>query len=136
MVTGLSHITLRVKSLDKATEFFMAIFDAQLVYDSGEDTFSLARERFLLVGGLWLCIMQAEADAGPPRDYEHIAFQIEEREFERYRQRVEQHAAAVRPGRPRVPGEGRSLYFYDADGHLFELHTGSLQARLKQYVKG
>jgi len=39
------------------------------------------------------------------------------------------------PGRPRLGGEGRSIYFYDYDNHLFELHTSSLSNRLKQYAE-
>ena len=40
------------------------------------------------------------------------------------------------PPRPRVEGEGRSLYFYGPDNHLFELHTGTLAERLARYAKG
>lgn len=43
---------------------------------------------------------------------------------------------AVRESRPRVEGEGRSLYVHDADNHLFELHTGTLAARLARYAQG
>jgi len=32
-----------------------------------------------------------------------------------------------------VDGEGESLYFYDFDNHLFELHTGTLEERLARY---
>ena len=37
--------------------------------------------------------------------------------------------------RDRVEGEGRSIYFYDHDNHLFELHTGTLEMRLESYRK-
>jgi hypothetical protein len=37
--------------------------------------------------------------------------------------------------RKRIKGEGKSIYFYDYDNHLFELHTGSLGERLKHYEK-
>ncbi len=37
--------------------------------------------------------------------------------------------------RSRVEGEGRSLYFYDYDNHLFELHTGTLFQRLQKYLR-
>jgi hypothetical protein len=39
----------------------------------------------------------------------------------------------IQPPRPRVPGEGASLYFYDFDNHLYELHTGTLDERLARY---
>ena len=44
--------------------------------------------------------------------------------------------AEVKPPRPRVEGEGQSLYFYDFDNHLFELHTGTLEQRLARYAQG
>lgn len=37
------------------------------------------------------------------------------------------------PTRTRDPQEGLSLYFYDYDNHLFELHTGDLSTRLQHY---
>ena len=33
----------------------------------------------------------------------------------------------------RFDGEGDSIYFHDHDGHLFELHAGSLRERLTVY---
>ena len=44
--------------------------------------------------------------------------------------------AEVKPPRPMVEGEGQSLYFYDFDNHLFELHTGTLAQRLARYAQG
>jgi hypothetical protein len=35
-----------------------------------------------------------------------------------------------------VAGEGHSLYFYDYDNHMFELHTGTLEERLTRYAEG
>lgn len=42
----------------------------------------------------------------------------------------------ILPGRARVEGEGASLYFYDFDNHLFELHSGALAERLERYRHG
>lgn len=52
MIEGISHLTFVVKNLDRAQAFFMSVFDAEVVYSSGDETFSLTRERFLLIGDL------------------------------------------------------------------------------------
>ncbi len=131
MILGLSHITFIVKDLQRASLFWRQIFDAQEVYDSGGQYFSLAREKFLTVGGIWICLM-----AGDPREersYDHIAFQIAEEALEAYLSRIRQAGADIKEARRRLAGEGRSVYFYDFDGHLFELHTGALAQRLECY---
>lgn len=130
-VEGLSHITLIVRDLERASNLLSSILGAEQVYDSGGATFSLSRERFFILGGTWIAIM--EGDPPPERTYGHIAFKIPDSELEQYRHRLESAGIEIREGRPRVSGEGRSLYFYDFDGHLFELHTGTLGERLKAY---
>lgn len=40
----------------------------------------------------------------------------------------------MREPRKSVKGEAQSLYFYDYDNHLFELHTGTLDERLRRYA--
>lgn len=133
-IEGVSHITFVVADLEKATEFFVRIFDAEPVYASGDETFSVSREKFFLVGGTWVAIM--EGDALPERSYNHTAFKIEEADFEAYVERVKGLGVDFREPRPRVEGEGRSIYFYDYDNHLFELHTGTLEQRLARYAQG
>ena len=130
----ISHITFIVKDLEKATLFFTKIFDAKEVYASGDKTFSLSKEKFFLINDLWICIM--EGDAMVERTYNHIAFKINESEFDSYATRIKNIGAEIKPKRPRVAGEGRSIYFYDFDNHLFELHTGTLSERLARYSQG
>lgn len=134
MIEGLSHITFIVRDLDKATVFLKSVFDAEEVYDSGEETFSISKERFFLAGGLWIAIMEGEPL--PSRTYNHVAFKIREEDFDGYVERVRALGVDMRDPRSRVEGEGRSLYFYDYDNHLFELHTGTLEQRLERYRQG
>lgn len=131
MLQGVSHITFIVRDLEKTSDFFRHVFDAQEVYFSGEDTYSLSKERFFLVGGQWIAVMEGE----PPkeRNYHHVAFKISEEDYPMYLKRVQDLGLEIRPERPRIPGEGRSLYFYDYDNYLFELHTGTLEERLRAY---
>lgn len=132
MVCGISHITLIVKDLERAGAFLQTVFGAREVYASGERQFSLSREMFFLIHDTWLCIMEGEPPA--ERSYQHIAFQIAEADLEAYRAKAIAAGAELRPDRPRVDGEGRSMYFYDFDNHLFELHAGTLETRLERYA--
>lgn len=130
-IQGLSHLTLIVHDLEKTTLLFEKIFSAEMLYDSGDHSFSLSRERFFRIGDLWIVAMQGKAL--PERTYNHIAFQIAEDDFEGYKKRIADFGLALQTPRTRVEGEGRSLYFYDDDNHLFELHTGTLAERLQAY---
>ncbi|EAC5456684.1 FosX/FosE/FosI family fosfomycin resistance thiol transferase [Listeria monocytogenes] len=131
MISGLSHITLIVKDLNKTTAFLQNIFNAEEIYSSGDKTSSLSKEKFFLIAGLWICIM--EGDSLQERTYNHIAFQIQSEEVDEYTERIKALGVEMKPERPRVQGEGRSIYFYDFDNHLFELHAGTLEERLKRY---
>jgi fosfomycin resistance protein FosX len=131
MIEGLSHITFVVSDLDRMTHFLNTIFNAQEIYASGSRTFSISQEKFFLIDRLWIVIM--EGDPLQERTYNHVAFKIADRDFEDYVARVKLVGIEVREGRSRVNGEGSSLYFYDYDNHLFELHTGTLEQRLERY---
>lgn len=130
---GLSHMTFVVADLDRMERLLVTVLGARKVYDSGRETFSLAPERFFVLGPseLWIAIMQGEPL--PARSYNHVAFRVAEADLPVYRARLSAEGLELREGRPRVDGEGASLYFYDHDNHLFELHTGTLPERLQRY---
>lgn len=133
IVSGLSHITLIVRDLEKSATLLKHIFGAEEIYSSGKDTFSSSQEKFFIINDVWLCLME-----GKPlkeRDYNHIAFRVADADFAELATRVQDIGVEIKPGRSRVEGEGRSLYFYDYDDHLFELHSGSLEERLARYTQ-
>lgn len=134
MIEGLSHITLITRDLDRMSAIVEQVFDGREVYASGEATFSLSREKFYIVGGQWIAIMEGESL--PTQTYNHIAFKIAASDVDAYRARIEKLGLSFRESRPRMEGEGHSLYFYDHDNHLFELHTGTLEERLERYRRG
>ncbi|MEI5994556.1 FosX/FosE/FosI family fosfomycin resistance hydrolase [Candidatus Enterococcus mansonii] len=129
----ISHMTFIVHDLQKATLFFEKIFNAKEVYSSGSDTFSLAKEKFFVLDGLWIAIMEGESL--PTKTYNHIAFKIEEEAYDAYVERIQGLGLEIKKGRTRAKGEANSIYFYDFDNHLFELHTGTLEERLEHYQK-
>jgi fosfomycin resistance protein FosX len=130
-IEGLSHITFIVHDLDRMAKFLCRGLGAQEVYDSKEKNFSVSREKFFMLDGIWIAAMEGT----PPseRSYRHVAFKVSEADLPKFEARLRALGVEIKTPRPRVEGEGQSLYFYDFDNHLFELHTGTLEQRLDRY---
>ena len=134
MTEGLSHLTFIVGDLERMTVLLETVLGARELYASGDHPFSIAREKFFDVGGIWVAVL--EGDSLPTRTYNHVAFKIADQQYDDCLARVKSLGLDVQEGRPRVAGEGRSIYFHDHDNHLFELHTGTLAERLACYAQG
>lgn len=132
MIENISHITFVVKNLEKTSTLFKKIFDAKEVYNSGEKIYSLSKERFFIIGNHWIAVMESEEIIN--RTYHHVAFKINLKDYDTYLEKIRMMNLEIRPARPRVEGEGASIYFYDYDNNLFELHTGTLEERLLTYT--
>ncbi|MFV0491862.1 MAG: FosX/FosE/FosI family fosfomycin resistance hydrolase [Pseudorhodobacter sp.] len=133
MIGGLSHMTFIVSDLDKMEEMLTTVLDARKIYDSGENAYSHSRERFFDIGGVWVATM-----AGNPlleKTYNHVAFKMAPVEYDDRLNRIRSLGLEIKEDRSRVAGEGRSIYFYDYDNHLFELHDGTLEDRLRRYAE-
>lgn len=131
MIEGLSHITFIVKDLDRMAAFLTGVFGAEEIYASRGREYSVSEEKFFMINGLWIAAMKG--DPLPERTYNHVAFKIPDPEFEAYLGRIRSLGVEILEGRSRLEGEGRSVYFYDFDNHLFELHTGTLDRRMALY---
>jgi catechol 2,3-dioxygenase-like lactoylglutathione lyase family enzyme len=131
---GISHITFVVRDLERMSMLLCQGLGAQEVYDSAGHNHSLSREKFFVLGGVWLAAIEGEASAD--RSYQHIAFAVNDADLPAYQSRLESLSVEILQPRKRVDGEGQSLYFYDFDNHLFELHTGTLEQRLAAYGVG
>lgn len=131
-IEGISHITFIVSDLDRMATLLCEGLGAKEVYDSGDKRFSISREKFFTLGGVWLAAME-----GKPvdRSYRHVAFKVEVAELPKLEAKLRSLGVEVEASRPRVEGEGDSLYFYDFDNNLFELHTGTLEQRLERYKR-
>lgn len=130
MIKGISHVTFIVKDLEKSMRFFQSVFDAKEVYSSGDQTFSLSKEKFFTIGSLWFAIMEGQP---VERSYHHVAFDVSDDDFELYLNKLKQLGIETRPPRQRKEEEGKSVYFYDHDNNLFEIHCGTLERRLNLY---
>jgi catechol 2,3-dioxygenase-like lactoylglutathione lyase family enzyme len=125
VIVGISHITFVVRDLELTTIFFEKIFEAKTFYSS-------STAKYFLINNLWIALNQGKALS--ERAYNHVAFKIQDDDFDVYVQRINDVGAEIVKGRTRHDGEGRSIYFYDYDNHLFELHTGTFDERLNSYL--
>ncbi|WP_410769068.1 metallothiol transferase FosB [Fontibacillus sp. BL9] len=124
---GINHLCFSVSDLAKSVDFYQKAFDAKLLVTGR----SLA---YFDLNGLWLALNQEEADRSRyTRTYTHIAFTIEEGDWNNWMDKLEQAGAEVLPGRARDERDHRSVYFLDPDGHMFEFHTGTLADRMEYY---
>ncbi len=133
MIENVSHITFVVKNLDKSNQLFKELFEAKEVYYSGEEKHSLFKERFFVIGNQWIAVMEDTNILN--RTYHHIAFKISVSDIDNYLDKIKSLNLEMKPPRSRVSGEGYSIYFYDYDNNLFELHTETLEKRLALYTE-
>lgn len=131
-IEGISHITFIATDLDRTANLLCSGLGAREIYDSAQKNFSLSREKFFMLGDVWIAVMEGEP---VERSYRHVAFKVHASELPEIEARLRSLGAEIKPPRPRVDGEGQSLYFYDFDNNLFELHTGTLEQRLQRYER-
>lgn len=67
------------------------------------------------------------------KSYTHISFTIDEEDFEKKLEELKEFNVDIQIGRPRHSDEGKSIYFRDPDGHLFEFHTKTREERIDYY---
>jgi metallothiol transferase len=126
-IKAINHLCFSVSNLDKSIEFYKTVFEAKIVVKG-------RKLAYFDLNGLWIALNQEDMDRNKDnRTYTHIAFTIEEVDFELFSNRLNELNVNILPGRNRDEKDKRSIYFLDPDGHMFEFHTGNLKDRLDYY---
>ena len=126
MITGINHITLSVRDVDRSFHFYV-------------DTLRMkplarwSKGAYLLAGDVWLCLtLDERTRASPLPEYSHIAFSVTGSQFDKAAARIRASGAAIWQDNR---SEGASLYFVDPDGHKLEIHAGDWRTRLAAMIE-
>lgn len=128
LIQGINHLTFSVSNLETSIAFYQQALDATLLVKG-------RNMAYLDLAGLWLALNEEKniPRQQNPATYTHIAFTVSEAEIANYRKKFQQLNVHVLKGRTRDPRDKQSIYFTDPDGHLLELHTGTLKDRIDYY---
>jgi fosfomycin resistance protein FosX len=119
-VKNINHIALACEDLEKTSHLLQHIFSAELLKETRD-------EKFLKLSSFWVVLIKGKA---LEKSYNHIAFQVDAADLPEFEEKLKALNLNILPGKERIKGKNTSLYFYDYDNHLFELHTGDLQITL------
>ena len=126
MITGISHITLAVRNVEKSFAFFTETMGFKPIQKNRHSA-------YLLAGQMWIALTKdshAREESSP--EYSHIAFKVQPESFAEVKARL--LAAGIRKWKDNAT-EGDSFYFLDPDGHKLEIHSTDLEARIRSAKK-
>ena len=126
-IQGINHLCFSVSNLERSITFYEQALGARIQVKG-------RKLAYFELAGLWIALNQEDVIRNyTERTYTRIAFTVKEEEFGTSVQELKAAGADILPGRARDPRDARSVYFTDPDGHLFELHTGTMKQRLDYY---
>ncbi|MBS0285792.1 MAG: fosfomycin resistance glutathione transferase [Proteobacteria bacterium] len=119
MITDINHITLAVKDIHRAFDFYKNVlgFKPLVKWDKGA---------YFVINDFWFCLNVDEKRIANPC-YTHYAFSVSKENFNAMRAKI---LAAKVPLFKENTSPGDSLYFLDPDGHKLEIHVGNVQERI------
>lgn len=126
MITGLNHITLAVKDIEKSFIFYRDVlgFTPLCKWEGSA---------YFLVGdpddprALWFCLNRDKRREATSCST-HYAFSVLPQDFQTLSERIISFGAEIFK---KNASPGKSLYFLDPDGHKLEIHIGNWKARIQ-----
>ena len=123
MITGINHLTLAVRDLERSFDFYTRGVGLQPIV-------KWVRGAYLRAGDDWICLsLDDKTRPGLLLEYTHVAFSVSAEAFAHCAQAIREQDVTIWKENH---SEGDSLYFLDPDGHKLEIHTGDLESRLAE----
>jgi len=120
MINGINHITLSVKNIDESFKFYKEILGLKPIMKSEISAYFKA-------GTIWIALVKDESKINGS-DYSHIAFNIDFKDFNDLKNKIKNYGTKEWQ---KNKTEGDSLYFLDPSGNKLEIHSNSLDDRIK-----
>jgi catechol 2,3-dioxygenase-like lactoylglutathione lyase family enzyme len=112
-VTGIDHVVLHVKDLERSRRFYVDLLGFQVAHEGGANS-------FLRCGSQQVALFERkDVDIHAGAEMNHMALRLEHGEYEEVKAILEAEQIEV-TGRP---GDDRCIYFRDPDGHRLQLLT-------------
>ncbi len=124
MITGINHITVSVKDIQKSFTFYKDILELKPLCLWPEGAYFLA-------GNFWFCLSK-DTSHSPNNGYTHFAFSVDPEYFQKMKNKIKENNVPVWK---KNKSEGDSIYILDPDGHKLEIHVGDWQSRLQEKKK-
>ncbi|QMS86427.1 VOC family protein (plasmid) [Nostoc edaphicum CCNP1411] len=122
MITGVNHITLSVRDLEKSLTFYTNVLGFRLLA-------KWTKGAYLSAGDIWLAlILDQKVRESPIPEYTHIGLTVSIEDFPILSQHIQQSGAKIWQENQ---SEGASLYFLDPNDHKLEIHASDLDTRIK-----
>ena len=126
MISGLNHITIAVKDLERSFQFYSKIlgFSPLMKHSKGA---------YFLAGDCWFCLdLDLTTRLEPLPEYTHFAFSVSQENFEKMAIQIKKSESKI--WKENI-SEGESIYFLDPDGHKLEVHVGDWKTRIDELKK-
>jgi catechol 2,3-dioxygenase-like lactoylglutathione lyase family enzyme len=120
MINGINHITLSVKNIDESFKFYKEILGLKPIMKSKISVYFQA-------GIVWIALVKSSSGKNKS-DYSHIAFNVASKDFNNLKNKIKNYGAREWQ---KNKTEGDSLYFLDPSGNKLEIHSTSLNDRIK-----
>lgn len=122
MITGINHLTIAVKDLERSFRFYQDVlgFTPLMRHHRGA---------YFLAGETWFCLdLDPTTRQGALPEYTHFAFGVSQTDFHNVAKKIRSSGVDIWKDNK---SEGDSLYFLDPDGHKLELHVGDWRSRIR-----